>query len=238
MKVISSNIRYLRSVNGITQTQLAEKLNIKRSLIGAIEEGRTEPRASTLTKLSCIFKISIDRLVKDELQGENTEALKINQRLDESGKHIRFHQVVVTDKDLDRELVSLVPISARAGYADGIIDPTYIGDLPKFNLPMNELNRFGTYRVFQIAGDSMIPIIDPNEYLITEYVDNWRSLKNSATYIIITKADGIVFKRATRNSNTLTLVSENKEYEAYEIGISEVVEIWKPVGIITFNINK
>jgi len=238
MEVISSNIKCLRSVNGLTQTQLAKKLNIKRSLLGAIEESRTEPRASTLYKLSNIFKISIDSLVKNELEKENLEELEIKQRIDEAGKHIRIHQVVLAEKDLDRELVSLVPISARAGYADGIIDPTYIRDLPKFNLPMNELNRFGTYRVFQIAGDSMIPIVNPNEYLITEYVDNWRSMKSSATYIVITKEDGIVYKRVIRNENTLTLISENKEYEAYDIEVSEVVEIWKPVGKITFQISE
>ena len=238
MKMISSNIKFLRSVNRLTQNQLAEKLSIKRSLLGAIEEGRTEPRASTLKKLSSIFKISIDNLVKDELVKEEPKKLEINQRIDETGKHIRFHQVVLAERDLDRELVSLVPISARAGYADGIIDPTYIRDLPKFNLPMNELNRFGTYRVFQIAGDSMIPIINPNEYLITEYIDNWRSIKNSATYIVITKEDGIVYKRVIRNENTLTLISENKRYETYNIEVGEVVEIWKPVGIITFQINE
>ena len=154
------------------------------------------------------------------------------------GKHIRTHQIVVSEKDISRELVSLVPISARAGYATGIVDPTYITDLPKFNLPMNELSRFGTYRVFQIVGDSMIPIISPNDYLITEYVDNWRSLKDSATYIIITRSDGIVFKRVSRNDNTLNLVSENKEYDSYEIEVGEVIEIWKPVGIITFQINE
>ena len=238
MNYLSSNIKYLRTLHNLTQNQLAKKLGIKRSLLGAIEESRTEPRASILLSVSQFFKTPMDKLINTSLTDQNPEILNVNRNLDELGKHIRTHQIVVSEKDLDRELISLVPISARAGYATGVVQPSYITELPKFNLPFNEIKRFGTYRVFQIAGDSMVPIVKPNDYIISEYVDNWRGIKDFATYIIITQFEGILYKRVTRNNERLTLISENTEYEPFEIEVGEIIEIWKPIGIVTFQLNE
>ena len=238
MNYISSNIKHLRTIHKLTQKELANKLQIKRSLLGAIEESRTEPRASILKDLSQLFKISINNLITLDLKNQDPEILNINKNIDKLGKHIRTHQIVVSEKDLDRELISLVPISARAGYSAGIISPSYIQELPKFNLPFNEIKRFGTYRVFQIAGDSMVPIVNPNDYIISEYIDNWRDIKDLSTYIIITQSDGILYKRVTRRTDKLILMSENKDYEPFEIQVGEIIELWKPVGIISFQINE
>lgn len=237
MNHLSTNIKQLRTSNNYTQEQLASKLGIKRSLLGAIEEARSEPRASILQNLSKFFKTSIDSLINVDFSDKNPELLNINKNIDEEGKRIRTHEIVLSEKDLDRELISLVPISARAGYSAGVIQPSYIKELPKFNLPLNEINQFGTYRVFQIAGDSMIPIVKPNDYVICEYVDNWRATKDLSAYIIITQSEGILFKRITRKDEKLTLISENKEYEPYEIEIGEIIEIWEPVGKITFQLD-
>lgn len=232
-----SNIKYLRSIHSLTQNQLANKLHIKRSLLGAIEESRTEPRATILNDLSHFFKIPINSLLNLNLKENDPESLNINKNIDELGKHIRTHQIVVSEKDLDRELIALVPISARAGYSSGIVQPSYIEELPKFNLPFNEIKRFGTYRVFQIAGDSMFPIVKSNDYIIAEYIDNWRVIKDLSTYIIITQTEGILYKRVSRKNDRLTLISENKDYESFEIEVGEIIELWKPIGIITFQIN-
>ena len=61
--MVDSNLKFLRKKNGFTQAQLAEKLAIKRSLVGAYEEGRAEPRLSTLVNISRLFDISLDQLV-------------------------------------------------------------------------------------------------------------------------------------------------------------------------------
>ena len=238
MNYLSSNIKYLRTLHSFTQNELANKLGIKRSLLGAIEESRTEPRASILNDLSQFFKITMNNLTNINLTDQDPEMLNINKNIDEFGKHIRTHQIVVSEKDLERELISLVPISARAGYSTGVVQPSYIQELPKFNLPFNEIKRFGTYRVFQIAGDSMVPIVKPNDYIISEYIDNWRVIRDLETYIIITKSDGILYKRVSRKNDRLTLMSENKEYEPFEIEVGEIIELWKPIGIVTFQLDE
>lgn len=237
MDFLAKNIKKLRRINNFTQSELSERLKVKRSKIGAIEEGRSEPRASLLLKIATLFQKSIEEIITKDLSQVDTNELNINTGLDEEGKKIRHHKVVVFEKDLDREIISLVPITARAGYTSGIYNLSYIEELPKFNLPFNEISRFGAYRVFQIAGDSMEPKVNPGDYLITEYVDNWRSTKNEHRYIIITSSDGILYKKIVRDKNTIKMISDNLAYEPFEINIGEIVEIWKPVGLITFQIN-
>ena len=50
INVIGNNIKILRKKAGFTQGALAEQMGIKRSLIGAYEEGRAEPRINNLVK--------------------------------------------------------------------------------------------------------------------------------------------------------------------------------------------
>ena len=48
--------------------------------------------------------------------------------------------------------------------------------------------------------------------------------------MIVTKDDGIVFKRAynrIKQNGTLLLVSLNPLYQPYEIQIKDVLEVWK-----------
>jgi len=50
MVSLNENIRTLRKKLQLTQDEFAQKLGIKRSLVGAYEEGRAEPRAELLQK--------------------------------------------------------------------------------------------------------------------------------------------------------------------------------------------
>ena len=49
MSLVSENIKFFRKQLGFTQEQLALRIGIKRSLLGAYEEGRAEPGLETLT---------------------------------------------------------------------------------------------------------------------------------------------------------------------------------------------
>ena len=66
MSVLSENIKFLRKQKGLTQEQFAEKLGIKRSLVGAYEEGRAEPGLANLQKISTILEVSIDNLISED----------------------------------------------------------------------------------------------------------------------------------------------------------------------------
>ena len=237
MSFIASNLKILRKARKLTQAKLAKAVGVSRASIGSYEEERCEPPIALLHSMAKLFDISIETLVAtdlatDSLASRPDPAIKSDP---EENKD-RPYTVIVSEKDTEQERIAVVPVSARAGYSTGIMDPSYIEKLPTFNLPLPEISKFKSYRVFQIAGDSMVPIIDPGDYLLAEYVENWREMKDGETYVLVTQSDGILYKRVRKNKDQLQLISENTEYDPFKIPAQEVMELWKPRGTISFRI--
>ena len=226
MDFIHTNIKFLRKQKAWTQEQLAAELDIKRSLIGSYEEGRAKPNYEVLAEIAKIFKHSIDNLITRDLRLTERVPLFTEEQMDISGKNLRV--LAITVDKADNENIEMVPVKAAAGYLNGYADPGFIKELNRFRLPFLPA---GTYRAFEIKGDSMLPI-QPGSVVIGEYVDNWKNIKDGLTYVVLSKHDGIVYKRLfnqVEENGTLTLRSDNTAYPAYPIKIEEVLEIWKAV---------
>jgi transcriptional regulator with XRE-family HTH domain len=226
---LSQNIKYLRKQEGFTQADLAERLGLKRPVIGAYEEGRAEPRLQTLQMMADFFGYSIDQLL-------NTDLSTGQSGLDKTGKSLRILPIAI-DPDTQRERATLVPVKAAAGYLNGFGDLDFVSSLPNFNMPFPELPSDRTYRVFQIEGESMQPI-PPKSYVICEYVQDWTNLKADDRYIFLTKDDGIVFKRVRidNEKHQYELISDNPDFKPYKIKQSQVLEVWKARGVLSFNL--
>ena len=223
MVKINENIRFLRKQLGLTQDQFALRLAIKRSLVGAYEEGRAEPRLDLLQKMALLGGLSVDLLI-----GKDISQLKEYEK-----KSLRSKDVVVLTIDEEsRNNIELVPQKAAAGYLNGYADPEYIRELPRFKLP---ILKHGTYRAFEISGDSMLPIL-PGTILVGEWVEDFQSLKNGKPYILVTQREGIVYKRVfnyLEENGKLFLVSDNRQYAPYQIDASEVIEAWSAKAYIS-----
>ena len=233
MEYIGQNIKYLRKTKGLTQEELAKNIGVNRAMIGSYEENRAAPKLSVLQDISYFFDISIDALVKQKLWLESNNGI-LNDFI--SGDKLRIVSTVV-DKD-DKELITNVPIQASAGYTNGYSDPAFVEELPHFSLPLVELSKERTYRVFQIKGDSMEPI-KSGSYIICEYLANWEEIYDGKPYILISKDDGIVYKRLYNKINEtgeIVLKSDNPEYDPYSLKADEVFEVWKALGYISFNL--
>lgn len=211
----------MRKKNGYTQETFAEALGINRPSVGAYEEGRADPRLTTLSKMAELFKVSVDELINEDLTNEK-RVPKDNVRI-----------LSVTVDNADNEFVQLVPVKAAAGYTSGYADPEYLTELPRFHLPV--LPRGGTYRAFEITGDSMLPILS-GSIIVGRYVEQLSHIKNGNTYVLVTKSDGVVYKRVfnyLEEKGKLFLVSDNKSYSAYEVQPEEVIEIWEAKAYIS-----
>lgn len=60
---IGENIKALRKMNGMTQSELASVLGGKKSLVSNYENGYSTPDVYTLIKLADVFDVSLDELV-------------------------------------------------------------------------------------------------------------------------------------------------------------------------------
>lgn len=61
--MIAENIKHFREEKKISQSELAEKLNVTRQAVSNWECGKTEPDIETLHKISDIFEITIEELI-------------------------------------------------------------------------------------------------------------------------------------------------------------------------------
>lgn len=217
MVKLSDNIKVLRKKLSLTQDQFAQKVGTKRSLIGAYEEGRAEPKLELLQKMAEVFGISVDELIGKDFTGETS----VPDRQYLRGKEV----VVVTVDTNQKENIELVPQKAAAGYLNGYADVEYVRELPHFSLP---ILKQGTYRAFEISGDSMLPIL-PGTIVIGEYVEDLKNIKSGKTYVLVSQREGIVYKRVfnyLEENGTLFLVSDNRQYAPYQLNGADVLEAW------------
>ena len=220
MSRINENIRHLRKKEGWTQQDLADHIGIKRSLVGAYEEARAEPSADKLIQFSEAFNVSVDSLISKDLRKENSDE-----------KPFKVLSITV-DKE-DKENIEFVRQKAAAGYMNGYADTDYVSSLPRFQLPFLPTN--ATYRAFEISGDSMLPI-PSGTIIIGKYVETLSEVKSGNTYVLVTKKEGVVFKRVfnyIEEKNKLYLTSDNKLFSPFEIEPQDILEIWSATAYIS-----
>lgn len=224
--MLGKNIRYLRKKHRISQQELADQLDTARTTLGDYERGNTEPSVETLIRLAEIFEVSIDDLLKTDLNHQDYEIVR--------SKHVRVLAISV-DKDNEGN-IELVDTKAEAGYLESYQDPEYIRDLPRIGFPSIPT---GTFRGFEISGDSMLPI-EPGTIIISEYVEDFSSVKDDRTYIIVSKNEGLVYKRVKKlqDENQLLLISDNPYYQPYTIDFEEIAEIWQYYAHLSFSDSK
>ncbi len=123
-----------------------------------------------------------------------------------------------------------IPNKAQAGYLNAADKMQLEGDCIQYTLPGMQ-NRFGTYRSFEVAGDSMNPNIVEGDVVICQYVEPnlWHKIiKNHHVYIVITDED-IVLKRLMldeEHTDTIQLISDNKNMEPYTLQFHQIKELW------------
>jgi len=218
MSQAGQNLKYLRKLRGWTQEEFAVKLGIKRSLIGAYEEERADPRLEVLEIVGDIFKLSLDELLLKDISNTGNSFLAK-----------RRQQKMMT---AERNIIHFVPVKAAAGYLAGYADSEFIDELNTFTLPMLA---GGNYRAFEIIGDSMMPT-PSGSIIVGEKIERQEDVRNDQAYIVVSRNEGIVYKRivkSNRAKNKFTLVSDNPQYQPYQVNAEDVVELWQAQMVIS-----
>jgi transcriptional regulator with XRE-family HTH domain len=217
MSYANQNLKHLRKLRGWTQEEFSKKLRIKRSLLGAYEEERAEPRIDVLEVVADMFRLTLDELLRKDLS--ESKATYLSKR--------RAQKLGAGRAD-----IPFVPVKAAAGYMAGFADPEFVDELNTFTLPMLA---GGDYRAFEIIGDSMMPT-PTGSIIVGEKVEDLENIKTNNTYIVVSKNDGIVYKRmmkSNRQKNKFTLVSDNPAYQPYNINTEDILEVWQAQAIIS-----
>lgn len=217
MAISNQNLKYLRKLRGWTQEEFAQKLRIKRSLLGAYEEERAEPRIDVLEVVCDMFKLTLDEILRKDLSDNKSNYMAKRRAMKLAS---------------GRSDIPFVPVKAAAGYLAGYADPEFVDELNTFTLPMLS---GGNYRAFEIIGDSMLPT-PSGSVIVGEKVDSVEDVKNNTACIVVSRHEGIVYKRIQKNGrqkNKLTLASDNPVYHPYTVNTEDVLEMWQAQMILS-----
>jgi transcriptional regulator with XRE-family HTH domain len=229
-----SNIKLLRKRKKLTQDEVAERLQMKRSTLSGYENRVAQPGPDILLSFSEYYNIALDTLLKVDLSKlSETQVRQLEHGEDVFLKGGNLRILASTVNAQNQENIELVPVKAQAGYTNGFADPEYISELQVFQMPF--LSGEKKYRTFQLQGESMLPI-PAKSWVTGEYVVNWKELKTGEACVILTMDEGIVFKiieNRMEKEGKLILYSLNPLYEPYEINVSGIREIWKFVHFIS-----
>lgn len=221
MSLFSDNIRHLRVKKEVSQQFVAEKLSISRDRLAKYEEGKSQPPFEILIKLSHYYHVSIDLLLTADIRKIDIDGL---MKLDDN----RILLPIVVDVK-GANIIEIIPHKAKAGYLSNYSDPEFVESLQHISLPFLGTGKF---RTFPVEGDSMPPHRD-GSFIVGRYVENERDIKDGKTYVLLTRNEGIVYKRLKRvDSTTLMLISDNTFYDPYTVKFSDILEIWEYAGSI------
>jgi len=217
LPIEAKRLKKVREELGLTQTEFAQQLGL--STTADIERGKTRITGSVVMEL--FQQHNINPLW---LYGESNK--KTLPKPDISPK-------VVSLNDEGAENIVMVNMKAAAGYGQNIGDVNFYEQLPVFTFPLPEF-RNATFRGFQITGDSMVPLVQPTDWVIAKAVPNLNDVTSGQVYVVV-EEESIRLKQVKINKaqTQLTLVSLNLDYPPIDVESKDVLELWEYHSKIT-----
>lgn len=221
----AQRFKQIREEQGYTQQAFAQLLDIG-STTADIERSKTKITGRVVAELLAQFKINPLWLfgLSDKKHLSTTVG-------DVSPK-------IVTLDATGTENIVMVNQKAAAGYPHNIQDAEWYDSLPRFSMPLPEY-RNASYRGFQVEGDSMMPNIRPNEWVLGKAVANIREASDSKIYIVVLN-DSVLVKKLQKipgNVERVRLISLNPEYLPIEVKVEDIQELWQVNSKISFGID-
>ena len=100
---ISSNLKYLRNINGKSLNDIASICDKTDVAIHYWENGTREPNAVDIAKLSNFFNITVDDLLLKDLRFENTLNINDETKINDTEQLKQFQLLFSKIKDLPEE---------------------------------------------------------------------------------------------------------------------------------------
>ncbi len=226
LSIEARRFKKVREEQNHTQQSFAELLEIGATTAD-IERGKTKISGKVVMELLRQFKINPLWLF-----GQSYSKVVNIDGGDVSPK------VITLDRE-ENDSIVLVNQKAAAGYPHNIQDVEWYETLPAFNIPLPEY-RNATYRGFQVEGDSMLPNIRPNEWVLGKAVPSITEASDSKIYIVVLN-DSVLVKKLQKVQNApdkVKLISLNPEYLPIDVDIRNIQELWMVNSKLTFGLDE
>ncbi len=225
LSIQAKRFKKVREEQRHTQQSFAKILDVGTTTVD-IERGKTKIPGKAVMQLLKQFQINPLWLF-----GESFEQYVSSNNGGVSPK-------VITINENNEDAILFVNQKAAAGYPHNIQDVDWYQTLPVFNLPLPQF-RNATYRGFQVEGDSMLPNIRPNDWVLGRSVPNVSEASDSKIYIVVLH-DSVLVKKLQKLSDPskLRLISLNTDYLPIDVEVSEIQELWQVNSKLSFGVDE
>lgn len=210
----------IRTVLKLSQMAFASQISITQGALSQLETGKSTLSLQTIQKLCEVYCVDSNWLLLG--LGESPFRQKAKSEDMPVDKNTKIKEKTTRSFNIDT-LIPLISEEAHAGYIKNCETPDYLSTLDVYRIPGFEKS---DCRMFEIAGDSMMPTIHPREIVVTERVMPITSIQDGSLYVVVT-AEGVVAKRVyLHEENHFVFKSDNANFKSYSLPKEEVLQIW------------
>ena len=221
MNTVEDRINQLRITMGISQKGFSEKIHITQSALSQIENGKTKASTEVIHMICDQYGVNANWLMqgigevfaKDSIQKVSAGAKK-------------------DMKKKDPVEIPMVIADAHADYPKNVNNTKYLGNLVSYKIPGFEE---GNFRMFEVSGDSMEDTLYDGEIAITEFIEDFKNLRDGQIYVLISN-EGVLIKRVFIYQNGIDAVicrSDNQKYPSFNLQFKDVLELWEVKAKLT-----
>lgn len=221
---IAQNIKKIRELYNLNQTEFAALLGVTREYLNKMENGRLDVKKKVSQKLQ--------KLLEERAQQQSFADVEWlgNPQLQPETVRIPYYEQLRRQKSERSEiLVPLIAQKAQAGYAKGYEQTDYMNALEKFALPPGVHGAGALWSYFEVDGDSMEPTFYAGDMVLASMLpyEDWDDIKNFGVYVVLA-GDRLVLKRVYRKSRDMwVFISDNEEqYPQQLVPVSSVQQVW------------
>ncbi|MEN8137167.1 MAG: helix-turn-helix transcriptional regulator [Bacteroidota bacterium] len=231
MSFIGKNIRKIRTVKQLNQSQFAELFGLSRASIGSYEEGRAEPKIDKIIDIAKYFSIELDLILEKELSVNEISGFKLADSKMISGngnnlleaKKTKAKRIIYIKHKSEKKFIKHI-LDDQKWKSDEIELPPTINDNSSIAFEHNDnamdLNNNGISMSDIVFGKTT----------------NFENIFDGYIYIIVQR-DSICLRKAFVNDDKITLKAINVNFQPKIIKKDDVVAIYKITAVIKNSIN-
>lgn len=228
---IGNNLKQIRKQHNLTLEQLANALNkisggemnFNKGRISKWENGKEEPRLSSVKLISDFYGINIDSLYTNNISKNSITSIYNQLDKPRQSKVYSFAELQLEEQNKIIEFPKKINVlgqtaaGAPVSYGDPDIEEKEFKTVPK-----------GAQYALNVKGDSMEPLI-PNGSII--FYKEQQNVESGEIAILEIDGDGVTCKKVYFNyeDNKIILRSLNDKYEDIELDGNQVRVIGKVV---------
>ena len=243
-KNIGDRLRSLRLARDLSQAEVSEAFGLSRSHYSQVELGKQFPSYAVLSRIADFYHTDYEWILhgQDVVSpiADGKSVLDAEKKADISTvTNPATSQVTRVLQTGSASKTVLLKLTEQFAYLENRTDENYIAGLPELSFPLSQLSQ-GTYRAFEVEGDSMESFLDYQDIAIGRKVEDYTRISLSNVYVIVLD-QCIRIRRITnfvRESRTFVCFPDNRYYRPETILVSDIKELWEVKAKISFKLTK